>query len=118
MKFTILSTTLREHEQKLSAAMPTGTGPDIFDVGTNISVNFAGAGLIAPNPPDIDAFLKSGAYRPESVKVFTIGGKTYGLPLPVQHAGDVLEPRDVQGGRARRGRPRPSPSSWMPRASS
>ena len=81
VKFTILSTTLREHEQKLSTAMPTGTGPDIFDVGTNISVNFAGAGLIAPNPPDIDAFLKSGAYRPELVKVFTFGGKTYGLPF-------------------------------------
>ena len=81
MKFTILSTTLREHEQKLSTAMPTGTGPDIFDVGTNISVNFAGAGLIAPNPPEIDAFLKGGAYRPELVKVFTIDGKTYGLPF-------------------------------------
>ena len=80
VKFTILSTTLREHEQKLSAAMPTGTGPDIFDVGTNISVNFATAGLIAPNPPDIDAYLKAN-YRPESVKVFTTGAKSYGLPF-------------------------------------
>src|SRR5262249_36002331 len=31
-KLNVLSTTLREHEQKLAAAMPTGTGPDLFDV--------------------------------------------------------------------------------------
>ena len=30
----VLSTTLREHEQKLAAAMPTGTGPDLFAAGT------------------------------------------------------------------------------------
>ena len=48
---TILSTSLREHEQKLSAAVPTGTGPDIYDVGFNISINFIEAGLIQPNRP-------------------------------------------------------------------
>ncbi len=81
VKFTIFSTTLRELEQKLTAAMPTGTGPDIFDVGTNITVNFAAAGLISPNPPDIDQYLKAD-YRPESVQAFTMqGGKTYGLPF-------------------------------------
>ena len=50
----LLSTTLREHEQKLAAAVPTGTGPDLFDIGLNISVNFIEAGLIKPNPPAID----------------------------------------------------------------
>jgi hypothetical protein len=34
----VLSTTLREHEQKLVAAMPTGTGPDLFDVGLILSI--------------------------------------------------------------------------------
>src|SRR6266403_5172937 len=30
VKVTVFSTSLREMEQKLSAAVPTGTGPDIF----------------------------------------------------------------------------------------
>ena len=80
-KATIFATSLRECEQKLSAAVPTGTGPDIFDIGTNISVNFIDAGLIDPNPADIDAYLKSGAWTPQVVEFSTIGGKTYGLPL-------------------------------------
>jgi multiple sugar transport system substrate-binding protein len=77
----VLSTTLREHEQKLAAAMPTGTGPDLFDVGLILSVNFIEAGLIKPNPPDIDKQIKSGAYAKVSLDQFTVDGKTYGLPI-------------------------------------
>jgi multiple sugar transport system substrate-binding protein len=79
-KLNVFSTTLREHEQKLAAAMPTGTGPDIFDVGQILSINLIEAGLIQPNPAAIDAQLRA-AYRPASLDSFTIGGKTYGLPL-------------------------------------
>ena len=81
VKVTVFSTSLREHEQKLAAAMPTGTGPDLFDVGQILSVNFIEAGLLKPNPPEIEAQLKSGAYKPISVQQFTIDGKTYGLPF-------------------------------------
>lgn len=81
VKITIFSTSLREAEQKLSAAVPTGTGPDIFDIGTNISVNFIEAGLIQPNNPDIDTYLKSGAWSDLDVDFFTTDGKTYGLPF-------------------------------------
>jgi multiple sugar transport system substrate-binding protein len=77
----VLSTTLREHEQKLAAAMPTGTGPDLFDVGLILSVNFIEAELIKPNPPDIDRQFKSGAYAKVSLDQFTVDGKTYGLPI-------------------------------------
>ena len=77
----VLSTTLREHEQKLAAAMPTGTGPDLFDVGLILSINFIEAGLIKPNPPDIDKQFKSGAYAKVSLDQFTVDGKTYGLPI-------------------------------------
>ena len=55
-QFEFFSTSLREAEQKLTAAVPTGTGPDIYDIGTNISVNFIDNGLIDPNPPEIDAY--------------------------------------------------------------
>ena len=81
VKITVFSTSLREIEQKLSAAVPTGTGPDIFDIGTNISVNFIDSGLLDPNPPDVDTYLKSGAWNKFVVDFFTINGKTYGLPL-------------------------------------
>jgi multiple sugar transport system substrate-binding protein len=80
-KITILSTTLREHEQKLAAAMPTGTGPDLFDVGQILSISFIEAGLLKPNMPDLDRQLRGGSYRDVSVGQFTTEGKTYGLPL-------------------------------------
>ena len=81
VKVTILSTTLREHEQKLSAAVPTGTGPDIYDVGSNISAKFIDGGFLDPNPPNIDKYLKSGAWNSFVINYMTIKGKTYGLPL-------------------------------------
>jgi multiple sugar transport system substrate-binding protein len=77
----VLSTSLREHEQKLAAAMPTGTGPDLFDVGLILSINFIEAGLIKPNPADIEKQFQSGAYAQVSLDQFTVGGKTYGLPI-------------------------------------
>ena len=79
-KITVLSTTLREHEQKLAAAVPTGTGPDVFDVGQILAIKFIEGGLIKPNPTAVDGLLKSGAYRKTSVEQFTVEGKTYGLP--------------------------------------
>jgi multiple sugar transport system substrate-binding protein len=81
VKFTVFSTSLREMEQKLSASVPTGTGPDIYDIGTNITVNFIEAGLIDPNPADIDQYLKSGPWNKFLVDFVTLNGKTYGLPL-------------------------------------
>lgn len=80
-KVTILSTSLREHEQKLAAAVPTGTGPDVFDVGQILGITFIEAGLIKPNPASVEAVLKGGGYRPSSVEQFTTAGKTYGVPM-------------------------------------
>ena len=79
-KLTVFSTSLREHEQKLAAAMPTGTGPDLFDVGQILSINLIEAGLIPANPPAVDTQLKA-SYRPASVDQFSISGKSYGLPM-------------------------------------
>lgn len=77
----VLSTTLREAEQKLSAAIPTGTGPDIADMSNAIAIKFIGAKLLDPNPDDVASYLKSGAWNDFTVDYFTIDGKTYGLPL-------------------------------------
>lgn len=78
---SVFSTSLREAEQKLSAAVPTGTGPDIYDIGTNISIKFIDGGLLDPNPPDVDQYLKSGAWNAGVVNFFNVRGKFYGLPL-------------------------------------
>lgn len=80
-QINILSTSLREHEQKLAAAVPTGTGPDVFDVGQILGITFIEAGLVKPNPAAVDGLLKSAAYRKSSADQFTTEGKTYGLPM-------------------------------------
>ena len=49
-KITVLSTTLREHEQKLTAAVPTGTGPDIFDVGQILAMLFLSQAAVRSVP--------------------------------------------------------------------
>ncbi len=81
VKFEFLSTTLREFETKLQAALPTGTGPDIFDVMPNITPILIEGELIDPNPPDVDALVKGGAYDEFTVNYFTFDGKTFGIPM-------------------------------------
>lgn len=78
---TLLSSSLREMEQKLLAAIPTGTGPDICDVSSSIAIKIIEGGLFDPNPAPIDTYLKSGAWNKFTVDWFTVNGKTYGLPL-------------------------------------
>ena len=81
VKVEVLSTSLREYEQKLVTSLPAGIGPDIFDVGMAVAMVFIDAGLIPHNPPDVEDHLKSGAWHEFSVDYVTIGGKTYGVPL-------------------------------------
>jgi len=78
---TLLSSSLREMEQKLLAAIPTGTGPDICDLSSSIAIKVIEAKLFDPNPPAIDAYLKSGAWNKFTVDWFTKQGGTYGLPI-------------------------------------
>ncbi len=81
VEVNVLSSSLREMEQKLSAAIPTGTGPDIFDIGSGISLKFIEAGLLDANPADVDGYLKGGAWNKFTVDWFSLKGKTYGLPI-------------------------------------
>jgi multiple sugar transport system substrate-binding protein len=76
-----LSSQLREMEQKLTAAVPTETGPDIFEIGRNISITFADAGLLPPNPPKVMSLVKSKAFNPAVVEYNTWKGQVYGIPF-------------------------------------
>ena len=80
-KLETLSSQLREMEQKLTAAIPTDTGPDVFDIGRNISLVFADAGLLPPNPPKVMSLVKSKAYHPVVVEYNTWKGQVYGIPF-------------------------------------
>jgi multiple sugar transport system substrate-binding protein len=76
-----LSSQLREMEQKLTAAIPTETGPDLFDIGRNISLIFADGGLLPPNPPKVMSLVKSKAFNPAVVEYNTWKGQVYGIPF-------------------------------------
>jgi multiple sugar transport system substrate-binding protein len=80
-KLETLSSQLREMEQKLTAAVPTDTGPDVFDIGRNISLVFADAGLLPPNPPKVMTLVKSKAFHPVVVEYNTWKGQVYGIPF-------------------------------------
>ena len=49
-------------------------------MGTNITSTYAEAGLIQPNTPEVDAYLKKN-WIPQAAEHFTMAGKSYGLPL-------------------------------------
>ncbi|PYM63993.1 MAG: hypothetical protein DMD79_07345 [Candidatus Rokuibacteriota bacterium] len=80
-KLETLSSQLREMEQKLTAAIPTDSGPDIFEIGRNISIQFADAGLLPETPPKVMTLLKSKAYNPVVVEYGMWKGKMYGIPF-------------------------------------
>lgn len=81
VEISILANPLREHEQKLSAAIPSNTAADIVETTSYVMRKFIDAGWLDPNPEAIDAFLQGGLFGDFYVNDLTIGGKTYGLPL-------------------------------------
>ena len=81
VEISFLTHPLREHEQKLSATIPSNTAADIIETTSYTMRKFIEAGLLNPNPDNIDAFLKSGVFDQFYVNDLTIDGKTYGLPL-------------------------------------
>lgn len=76
----VLSTDLREDEAKIAAAIPTDTGPDIFDVAVYSAMPFIEQGLLEPNPPDVDAYVKAN-WTDFMVNYLSFDGKTYGVPM-------------------------------------
>jgi multiple sugar transport system substrate-binding protein len=68
-------------EQKLSTAVSTGQGPEVFDIGPNIIVKFIDGNLADPLPADIDQYVRSGLYSDFVLNYLTYNGKLYGIPL-------------------------------------
>jgi multiple sugar transport system substrate-binding protein len=80
-KLEVLSNPLRELEQRLTASIPTQTGPDIFDIGRSAAIKLADAGLLPPNPPGVMTLLESKAFNPIVVEYGIWKGQSYGIPL-------------------------------------
>ena len=111
VKFTVFSTSLRETEQKLTAAVPTGTGPDVYDIGTNISVNFIDIRLHRSEPGGCRRISESRCL--EQVRGRFLHHRRQDLRAAAdgrQPRVDVLQQDHVQGGRASPSRRRPSRS--------
>lgn len=81
VEISFLTNPLREHEQKISAAIPSDTAADILEISTYSIRKFIDAGMIPANPANIDKFVKSKSFSPFYRKVLTVNKKTYGIPF-------------------------------------
>jgi len=75
------STDLRGFEQKLTTALPSGTGGDVIVRTTNFLSRFIDQGLLSPLPDDVATFVKGGAYDPVSLTDITYAGGLWSVPL-------------------------------------
>jgi multiple sugar transport system substrate-binding protein len=80
-KLETLSSELRGMEQKIAAAIPTDTGPDLFDVSRNIALTLIDANLLPADPPKVMSLLKSNAFHPVTIEYNTWKGQVYGVPF-------------------------------------
>jgi multiple sugar transport system substrate-binding protein len=73
---------LRDLEQKFAVTFPSNTVGDIIQTHVGNVSRYIEAGLIPPNPPDIDAALKKkGSYLSTLIDILTYKNDTFGLPM-------------------------------------
>ena len=81
VQITFLTHPLREHEQKLSAAIPSKSAADILETSPYVMRKFIDAGFMDPNPKDIEKWMKSGIYDQFYLDEATINKRLYGVPF-------------------------------------
>jgi multiple sugar transport system substrate-binding protein len=81
VKITFLTNPLREHEQKISAAIPSDTAADLIEISAYSIRKFIDAGMIPANPANVDKFVRSESFEKFYQKVLTVNKKTYGIPF-------------------------------------
>lgn len=81
VEITILTHPLRDYERKLAATIPADSAGDILETSSYAMQRFIEAGLIPPNPPAQEAFVRSVSF-PDAMKVIdTYKRQTYGVPF-------------------------------------
>jgi len=82
VELTILTSNLRDFEQKLAITIPSNTTSDIIQVHPGYITKFIKAGYMPPNPPDINAVLKKdGSYFQSVIDTLTYKNETFGIPI-------------------------------------
>ena len=80
VKVNFLTHPLREYEQKLAAAIPTDTGPDVFEGSLYANLKFVEAALLPePSKGVLDKY--KGSWDKFIVDYNTIQAKRYGFPF-------------------------------------
>lgn len=85
IQLVLLSSSPREMEQKITASLPAGVGPDIFEVTLWVAGPFHEGGFLPANPPEVDAYLRAN-WPQSAVDYYTFGNNSVGLPI-VQDTG-------------------------------
>ena len=80
VNLVLLSSSSREMEQKITASLPAGVGPDIFEVTMWVVGPFFEGGFMEANPPDIDAYLREN-WPQSAVDYYTFDKGSVGLPI-------------------------------------
>ena len=82
VEVTVLTYPLAEFYQKMAAAVPTGTGPDIIEASTVSMRKFVELGFAYPNQPEEDNWIREpGRFQPFMLQDLTYKEKTYGIPF-------------------------------------
>ncbi len=83
IKISVQELKFDQIRDQLKVAGPAGKGPDIIIGAHDWLGDLATSGLVAP----IDLGAKAKQFSAVSVKAFTYGGKTYGVPYAVENIG-------------------------------
>lgn len=81
VEINFLTHPLREHEQKMSAAIPSNSAADILETSPYVMRKFVDAGFMDPNPKDIEKWMNSGIYDQFYLDEVTINNRFYGVPF-------------------------------------
>lgn len=80
VKVNILTSALRDHEQKLGSSVPTGTGPDVYEGSLYANFKFIEAGLM-PALPQWVVDQTQGYWDDWVTDYFTVDGTRYVVPF-------------------------------------
>jgi len=80
VKVNVLTSALRDHEQKLASSVPTDTGPDVFEGNLYSNYKFVAAKLM-PALPKWVADQTTGYWDDWVTGYFTFGGVRYVVPF-------------------------------------
>jgi len=80
VKVNVLTSALRDHEQKLASSVPTDTGPDVYEGSLYANFKFIEAGLMPPLPQWV-ADQTKGYWDDWVTDYFTVDGTRYVVPF-------------------------------------